>query len=56
MYHVQKLVDGVRCYRNHPYGSWIPYTLDELSRLYQDLDRRLNVALAALDKECARHD
>jgi len=56
MYHEQKLVDGVWCYRNHPDAKWTRYTLEELSLMYEDLDRRLNVVLAALYRECDGHD
>lgn len=41
MFYEEKLIDGIMHYRTDPDGEWIPYTLTELSRRYDDKNKIL---------------
>ena len=54
MYHEEKIIDGVLCYRGLPDGEWEPYTLEALT-IALTAERRLSkgyrsVGLDALTK------
>lgn len=37
MYHEDRMVDGVLCWRGTPDGEFIPYTVEQLSAKYCEL-------------------
>jgi len=48
MYHEERVVNGVLCFRNTPAGEWIEYTAKELTQLVQDLRQTVFAVKAAI--------
>jgi hypothetical protein len=36
MFHQEKTIDGILCYRTNPNGDWRPYSQKELSLILKD--------------------
>ena len=32
MYHVEKIINGVLCFKSTPNGEWIPFSVQEITR------------------------
>lgn len=42
MYHEERMVDGVMCYRTDPNDNFTPYTLEQLSQRYAATCRQMS--------------
>jgi hypothetical protein len=40
MYYEEKIIDGVLCWRSHPKGEWMPFSLEALTKkLMEERDK-----------------
>jgi hypothetical protein len=51
MFHEEKLILGVLCWRGTPNGEWTEYTAHQLSRKLAELKKERDAAMAALEAE-----
>lgn len=50
MYHEEQIINGVLCHRSTPTGEWIPYTVEQLTTKYEQLNVRLIQTEQKLEK------
>jgi len=44
MYYEEKIIKGIMHYRTNPEKEWIPYTIEQISKRYEDMKENYSKA------------